>query len=204
MQPCCRLLAAPLVHSCAAVLYLSSGSLMPHVMLLHMLPYPQVGTVGEEQAADYLYSQVQRIAEQAAATRPDLTAEAARESVRAACSCWVARVACRFCCVAMWGVAASCWPGRGPGHLLRCSQKRCYPQLPYHQHQTLPHVPASPGACRCLAASLVWPENSLASARGASLLELSFHSRMCRCLAASRCMPSSLRSQTCTTTSPTL
>lgn len=47
----------------------------------------QVGTEGEELAAQYLYSQVQQIADQAAASRPDLTAEAARESVRACCPC---------------------------------------------------------------------------------------------------------------------
>lgn len=47
----------------------------------------QVGTEGEEQAADYLYRQVQQLAEQAAASRPDLTAEAARESVRVVCLC---------------------------------------------------------------------------------------------------------------------
>lgn len=45
----------------------------------------QVGTEGEEQAADYLYRQAQQLAEQAATSRPDLTAEAARESVRGVC-----------------------------------------------------------------------------------------------------------------------
>lgn len=70
--------------------------LLPHAALPP--PYPQVGTEGEEQAAEYLFRQVQRIAEQAVATRPDLTAEAARESVRALlarslrCGCGL----CRF------------------------------------------------------------------------------------------------------------
>lgn len=50
--------------------------------LVASCPAVQVGTVGEDQAAEYLYRQVQQIAEQVKASRPDLTAEAVRESVR--------------------------------------------------------------------------------------------------------------------------
>ena len=42
----------------------------------------QVGTPGEEQAAQYLLAEMQRVADLAAERRPDLRAEAARESVR--------------------------------------------------------------------------------------------------------------------------
>ena len=58
----------------------------------HRLPLPaayphlaaglQVGTPGEEQAAQYLLGEMQRVAALAAEHRPDLQAEAARESVR--------------------------------------------------------------------------------------------------------------------------
>ena len=42
----------------------------------------QVGSVGEEQAAQYILAEVQKIAAEAAERRPDLVVEAARESVR--------------------------------------------------------------------------------------------------------------------------
>ena len=45
----------------------------------------QVGSVGEEQAAQYLLHEAQKIAADAAAHRPDLVAEAARESVSSKC-----------------------------------------------------------------------------------------------------------------------
>lgn len=44
-------------------------------------PLPQVGTEGEEAAAQYLLGEVTKLAEQAAKDRPDLLVEAAREQV---------------------------------------------------------------------------------------------------------------------------
>jgi hypothetical protein len=44
-----------------------------------------VGSVGEEQAAQYLLHEAQKIAADAAAHRPDLVAEAAREAVSSQC-----------------------------------------------------------------------------------------------------------------------
>lgn len=42
---------------------------------------PQVGSAGEEAAAQYLLTEAQAIAAEAAANRPDLVVEAVRESV---------------------------------------------------------------------------------------------------------------------------
>jgi hypothetical protein len=71
----------PLPATADAALF-SEGRAFEHLeVLATKIGHRQVGTEGEAQAADYLYRQVQQLAEQAQATRPDLTAEAARESV---------------------------------------------------------------------------------------------------------------------------
>ncbi|EFN50786.1 hypothetical protein CHLNCDRAFT_142511 [Chlorella variabilis] len=60
----------------------AEGRVMQHLhQLATVIGHRQVGSVGEEQAAQYILAEVQKIAAEAAERRPDLVVEAARESV---------------------------------------------------------------------------------------------------------------------------
>lgn len=63
------------------VLLSAAAANNPSTLLAAFLLVLQVGSVGEEQAAQYILREAQKVAAQAAASRPDLLVEAVRESV---------------------------------------------------------------------------------------------------------------------------